>query len=188
MPADGPGGHRPQRVCLVIADSDTHRTTLRFIHNPGSGSLPVAGNDNKHGRGSDVPCSPRLLRCAYSQLYSCSGEGDESGEGPSPLPPGLSRVSTIRETCHYLRECHRWRLVVATLPTGRHARTETTRGYSLPTADDAQAAINSLRRARIRPGAPRCRGDSRILPLQIEARPVQLVSRPPSTGRVMPVM
>ena len=25
-----------------------------------------------------------------------------------------------------------------------HARTETTRGYSLPTADDAQAAINSL--------------------------------------------
>ncbi len=25
-----------------------------------------------------------------------------------------------------------------------HARTRTTRGYSLPTADDAQAAINSL--------------------------------------------
>ena len=25
-----------------------------------------------------------------------------------------------------------------------HARTETTRGYSLPTADDAQATINSL--------------------------------------------
>ena len=25
-----------------------------------------------------------------------------------------------------------------------HARTETTRGYSLPTAADAQAAINSL--------------------------------------------
>lgn len=25
-----------------------------------------------------------------------------------------------------------------------HARTETTRGYSLPTADDAQAAVNSL--------------------------------------------
>jgi len=29
-----------------------------------------------------------------------------------------------------------------------HARTETTRGYALPTADDAQAAINSLPEAR----------------------------------------
>src|SRR5258707_861940 len=50
---------------------------------------------------------------------------------------------------------------------GHPAGPEPTRGYSLPTADDAQATINSLRRARIRPGAPRCRGDSRILPLQI---------------------
>jgi len=30
-----PGRHRPQRVCFVIAVSDAHPATLRFIHNPG---------------------------------------------------------------------------------------------------------------------------------------------------------
>jgi hypothetical protein len=57
-----------------------------------------------------------------------------------------------------------------------------------------QNQVDSFRRDWPAPGADltwRAQvpgGDSRILPLQIEARPLQLVSRPPSTGKVMPVM
>ncbi len=44
----------------------------------------MAGNDYKDGRGGDVPGSPRLLRCAYSQLYSAQVKETSPGESPSP--------------------------------------------------------------------------------------------------------
>ena len=94
------------------------------------------------GPGADT--SPALLlnrrggrlsaRGAHDILLAIAAEArlDPGFSGPccaTPSAPGWSAAATTSS-------------LVAELMG--HARTETTRGYALPTADDAQAAINSL--------------------------------------------
>ena len=78
---------------------------------------------------------------ARTPLRSGGGDG-VGGEIPRRTrssPQAFSKVG--RPPITSFRDGYDLVLVAALMG---YARTETTRGYSLPTADDAQAAINSL--------------------------------------------
>lgn len=94
------------------------------------------------GPGADT--SPALLLNRRGGRLSARGAHDIllAIAAEARLDPGFSG--------HVLRHAFGTRLVrgghdlVLVAELMGHARTETTRGYALPTADDAQAAINSL--------------------------------------------
>ena len=87
-----------------------------------------------------------LARLNMSTAAACRPAASTTSCWPSPpkarLDPGFSG-HVLRHTfgTRLIRDGHDLVLVAELMG---HTRTETTRGYSLPTADDAQAAINSL--------------------------------------------
>lgn len=93
--------------------------------------------------GPGVETSPALLLNRRGGRLSARGAHDIllAIAAEARLDPGFSG--------HVLRHAFGTRLVrgynlVLVAELMGHARTQTTRGYALPTADDAQAAINSL--------------------------------------------
>jgi site-specific recombinase XerD len=93
---------------------------------PGAGTSPALLLNRRGGRLS--------ARGAHDILLAIAAE--------ARLDPGFSG-QILRHTfgTRLVRDGHDLVLVAELMG---HARTETTRGYSLPTAADAQAAINSL--------------------------------------------
>jgi integrase len=97
----------------------------------------------------------RRSQLGDNPLYHPVAREFSQTEGSSPRTHGINACSItlcarLGFSGHVLRHTFGTRLIrdgydlVLVAELMGHARTETTRGYSPPTADDAQAAINSL--------------------------------------------